>query len=81
MSSLKQRQVQRLWNRLPRWAKLALKLIDIYLNERFGGERGETISERLAEAAKRGDPIGLLGCRILDRFDPGHCERADKPGH
>lgn len=74
-------RIQSLWKRLPWWAKVALKAIDVYANQRLGGEAGETISERLAELAKRGDPIGLLGCRILDRFDPGHCQRADHPEH
>ena len=65
-----------LWSRLPWWTKRFLTLLDIYVNWRLGGTWGETISERLALSRRRGERAGQIGCSILDRFDPGHCERA-----
>lgn len=70
-----------LWARLPRWARMALTFLDLCINARTGGHVGETISERLALAKARGERVGIAGCTILDRYDPGHCDRALRYGH
>lgn len=42
----------------------------------FRGKQGQTISGRLADAMYAGRKIGCVGCKILDWFDPHHCEKA-----
>lgn len=42
----------------------------------FRGKQGQTISGRLADAMYAGRKIGCIGCKILDWFDPGHCDKA-----
>jgi len=64
------------WNRLPAWARTGLYALDRRLNARLGGDPAETVSLRLAKSRDRGEWEGQLGCRILDRYDPGHCDRA-----
>lgn len=54
--------------------------LDKVLNVKLGGITGMTISERLGRARDAGDVTGKAGCRLLDRFDPGHCDRAVKYG-
>ena len=65
-----------LWNRLPWWTKRLLVLLDIVVNRRLGGRWGETVTERLAHARDKGAWEGRVGCALLDRIDPGHCDRA-----
>lgn len=43
------------------------------------GSEDETISSRAGKAARRGKVWGCLLCRILDAFDPGHCEKHIEP--
>lgn len=63
------------WRRMPWWAKRLLTVLDILVNWRLGGVLGQTISERLARLKREGRPEGIVGCQILDRYDPGHCDR------
>lgn len=44
-------------------------------NTIFGGDPDETISSRLAKLNRKGNKVGVIGCKILDKFDKGHCER------
>ena len=39
------------------------------------GAEDETISSRAGKAARQGKAWGCLLCRLLDRIDPGHCEK------
>lgn len=68
------------WKTLPIWVRWSLTLLDKVLNVKLGGVTGQTISERLGRARDAGDVTGKAGCRLLDRFDPGHCDRAVKYG-
>lgn len=45
-------------------------------NAAFGGSEDETISSRAGRAARRGDRWGCVLCKLLDRIDPGHCEKS-----
>lgn len=45
-------------------------------NALAGGSEDETISSRAGKAARQGKHWGCVLCRLLDRLDPGHCERA-----
>lgn len=42
-----------------------------------GGEPAELISTRANRARKEGRRWGCILCRLLDKVDPGHCERSD----
>lgn len=64
------------WNSLPPWGKQFLYALDRRLNEKLGGNPEETVSERLAKARNEGKWEGKVGCALLDRYDPGHCDRA-----
>lgn len=59
---------QYLWN--------ILIAADQFWNTVFAGNPDETISSRAGRAAKRGDRWACILCRILDRLDPGHCEKS-----
>ena len=79
--SLTHEDVVEQWGRLTPEERGTLIALDIFLNqlwERGPGPTvpGMTISERLGLAARVGDPLGVLGCWLLDQLDPGHCERA-----
>lgn len=52
-----------------------LLAIDQLANTILGGDPDETISSRLAKLNRKGKKVGVIGCRILDVFDEGHCER------
>lgn len=45
-------------------------------NAAFGGSENETISSRAGRAARRGDRWGCVLCKLLDKIDPGHCEKS-----
>lgn len=45
-------------------------------NAAFGGSEDETISSRAGRAARRGDRWGCVLCKLLDKIDPGHCEKS-----
>ena len=68
------------WAKLPPWKRSLLMILAQYVNLRTGGLAGETVSERLARDRANGGIDGTIGCAILDRIDPGHCDRALK-GH
>lgn len=40
-----------------------------------GGKPGELISTRANRARKEGRRWACILCRLLDRVDPGHCDR------
>jgi hypothetical protein len=69
-------KIKALWDRLPGPVKAGLYALDRYINFRLGGDPNQTVSERLARARNAGSAAGKLGCSILDRYDPGHCDRA-----
>lgn len=52
-----------------------LVAIDQLGNAICGGDPDETISSRLAKLNRRGNKVGVVGCKILDKFEKGHCER------
>lgn len=39
------------------------------------GSEDETISSSAGKAQRRGRRWGCLLCRLIDKIDPGHCER------
>lgn len=47
---------------------------DQLANTAFGGSEDETISSRAGKGAREGKWWACRLCRLLDRFDPGHCE-------
>lgn len=51
-------------------------LLDEAANTILGGSPNETISERSAKARAAGRRWGCLLCKLLDRINPGHCDRA-----
>jgi hypothetical protein len=48
---------------------------DQLANTVFGGNEDETISSRAGKEARKGKRWACLLCKLLDRFDPDHCER------
>lgn len=48
---------------------------DQLANAAFGGDEDETLSSRLGKAALTGNRFARRFCRLLDRIDPGHCEK------
>ena len=64
------KSAQEIWASFPPGVRQALYAIDVLL----GG--GVTVTERLAKARERGEWVGEQGCKILDKVDPGHCDRA-----
>lgn len=49
---------------------------DQLANAAANGDEDETISSRAAKARASGRRWGCLLCGLLDRLDPGHCDRA-----
>ncbi|TSE28246.1 hypothetical protein Tther_02247 [Tepidimonas thermarum] len=49
---------------------------DQLANAAFGGHEDETISSRAGKAAREGKRWACVLCRLLDRFDPNHCEKS-----
>lgn len=70
-----------IWASLPRPLRNLLTILDEHLNEKTGGQPGTTLTYRFAKAREAGQVEGQIACRILDRLDPGHCDRALKAGH
>jgi hypothetical protein len=52
---------------------------DQLANAAFGGDEDETISSRAGKAAREGKRWACVLCRLLDRLDPNHCEKAIEP--
>lgn len=50
--------------------------LDRLVNALLHGSAVETLSARAGRAAARGAWWGRAVCWLLDRLDPGHCERA-----
>lgn len=49
--------------------------LDQGINTFFAGDPDETVSSRAAKAKRQGHCWGCALCWLLDRFDPGHCEK------
>ena len=49
---------------------------DQLANTAFGGDPDETISSRAGMARRDGKRWACILCRLLDRFDPNHCEKS-----
>lgn len=49
--------------------------IDQLANTLMGGYPDETISSRLAKLNRKGNKVGIIGCKLLDIVDKGHCEK------
>jgi hypothetical protein len=60
----------------PRFWPLA-RAFDRVGNVAIGGNDDKLITERAAIGAALGRRRWCLLCRLLDRVDPGHCERAN----
>lgn len=52
---------------------------DQLANAAFGGHEDETISSRAGRAQRQGKRWACVLCRLLDRLDPNHCEKAIEP--
>ena len=52
---------------------------DQLANAAFGGHEDETLSSRAGKAARQGKRWACVLCRLLDRLDPNHCEKAIEP--
>lgn len=52
---------------------------DQLANAGAGGDEDETISSRAAKASRQRKPWGCVLCKVLDWFDPGHCENNIEP--
>jgi hypothetical protein len=50
--------------------------LDQWGNTLIGGDPDETISSRLAKLNRKGNKVGVIGCKILDKFEKGHCEKS-----
>jgi hypothetical protein len=57
------------------YIRRVLVALDQLGNALLRGYPDETISSRAAKAARRGDRWGCWLCGLLDRLDPGHCEK------
>ena len=64
-----------LWQRLPWRQRAALRFLDILINWRWTGEL-QTLTETFAQRARAGNIGGIWACQLLNRIDPGHCQRA-----
>lgn len=53
--------------------------VDQLANVALKGSEDETISSRAAKGARRGVRHWCLLCRLLDKVDPGHCEKEIEP--
>lgn len=53
---------------------------DQTLNAAIGGSEDESISSRAGRGARLGIYRWCLLCRLLDRIDPGHCEKSIEDG-
>ena len=49
---------------------------DQLANTAFGGSEDETISSRAGKASRDGKRWACVLCKLLDRFDPDHCEKS-----
>ena len=63
-------------NKITRYFLNWLILLDEAGNTLAGGSPNETISERAAKARKAGRRWGCVLCGLLNRINPGHCDRA-----
>lgn len=45
-------------------------------NVAANGDEDETISSRAGKARRKGKRWGCVLCKLLEKIDPGHCDRA-----
>lgn len=64
---------------IPSHAHRVAVSFDQLANAAADGDEDETISSRAAKAARLKRPWACVLCRVLDRFDPGHCENNIEP--
>lgn len=62
----------------PRAWRLAVSY-DQLANTAFGGNEDETISSRAYKAATQGRRWGCVLCRLLDKIQQDHCQKAVEP--
>lgn len=63
-------------SKLGRYLLNFLVLLDEAANTITGGSPNETISERAAKARNAGRRWGCVLCGLLNKVNPGHCDRA-----
>jgi hypothetical protein len=49
--------------------------LDQLLNTVTGGDPDQTVSLRAAQARAKGERWGCVLCKVLDWFDPDHCDK------
>lgn len=64
---------------IAKWLRNVLVALDETGNAMMGGDPEETISSRAAKARNAGRRWGCLLCRLLDKLDPGHCDKFIQP--
>ena len=57
------------------WGRRLAVAVDQFANVLALGDPDETISSRAGKARRKGKRWGCVLCGLLDRIDPGHCER------
>lgn len=66
------------YKRQPAWVRRLFLGADVglggYLWRDPAGQE-KTVSLHLAQSADKGEPLGTIGCAVLDAADPDHCER------
>lgn len=67
------------WSRVRKWLWNIGIALDQLANAVLGGDPDETISSRAAKSAREGRLWGCIFCRLIDRFDPNHCEKTIEP--
>lgn len=63
-------------NKIGRYLLNLAVLLDEAANTILGGSPNETISERSAKARAAGRRWGCVLCGLLNKLNPGHCDRA-----
>jgi len=47
----------------------------VMLNAVLGGDAPETLCYRAGKARRDGRRWGCIFCRLIDKLDPGHCDK------
>jgi hypothetical protein len=63
----------------PERARILAVAFDELGNSAINGNTGETISSRAGRARRAGRRWGCILCGVLERLDPGHCDRNIQP--
>ena len=71
------RTTKRILKYVKRYFRNILVWLDQGLNVIFlFGDEDETVSSRAGKAARKGKTWGCVLCKVLDWFDPDHCEKS-----